>query len=90
MHFRASEHPVLSQGTFESLLYGIRDCGMEQYAEGDELPDGRSATRHDHARTVCRSLDHVQAHWQEIYQAPCKGEIDDLPVQRRLHKRSCS
>jgi hypothetical protein len=58
---------------------------MEQYAEGDKLPDGHSATRHHPARTVRRSLDQVQAHWQEIYQAACKGEIDDLPVQRRFH-----
>jgi hypothetical protein len=90
MHFRASEHPVLSRGTFESLLYSIRDCGMEQYAKGDELPDGHSATRHDPARTVRRSLDQMQAHWQEIYQAACEGEIDDLSVQRRFHKWSRS
>jgi hypothetical protein len=47
-YFSNSRIPApMSQGTFEGILYTIRDAGFPPYKEGEQLPDGRQATAED-------------------------------------------
>jgi len=71
---------VMSQRTFESLLYTIRDCGFQGYAEGDNLPDGRIATDTDPLKRVRRYTDELQSHWQEVFVLGSLLVIDESMV----------
>jgi hypothetical protein len=87
--FRESECPALSQRTVENLLYTIRDCGMDPYDEGDQLPDGRSVGGDDPVKSMRRFMDQVQAHWQDIYKAGSIVVVDEttvgLTADRNVH-----
>jgi hypothetical protein len=57
----------MSQGTFEGILYTIRDAGFPPYKEGEQLPDDRQATAEDPLSWVRRFADDLRQHWQEIF-----------------------
>jgi hypothetical protein len=66
-HFTAEvKSTALSQSTFESLLYTIRDAGFPAYEEGEQLPDGCTALGNDPLRTIRRFADQLVHMWQEL------------------------
>jgi hypothetical protein len=71
---------VVYQVTSDSLLYTIRDCGFQGYAEGDDLPDGRIATDTDPLKCVRRYIDELQSHWQEVFVLVSLFVIDESMV----------
>jgi hypothetical protein len=71
---------VMSQRTFESILYCIRDCGFQGYQVGEMLPDGREASEVDPLKMVRRFIDELQAHWQEKYVLGSLAVIDESMI----------
>jgi hypothetical protein len=49
----------MSQTTFESLLYTVRDVGFPGYEEGERLPDGRAAVGNDSLKFIRRFADQL-------------------------------
>jgi hypothetical protein len=80
LYFENGSHPALTQTTFESLLYTIRDAGFQPYEEHKLMPDGREAWAEDPLWPVRRFTDELQAHWQDIYQPGFSMVIDESMI----------
>jgi hypothetical protein len=58
---------AMSQTTFESLLYTVRDVGFPGYEEGEQLPDGRTAVGNGPLKYSRRFGDQLVQEWQEVF-----------------------
>jgi hypothetical protein len=58
---------AMSQTTFESLLYTVRDVGFPGYEERERLPDGRAAVGNDPLKFIRRFADQLVQEWQEVF-----------------------
>jgi hypothetical protein len=76
--FENGSHPALTQTTFESLLYTIRDADFQPYEEHELMSDGREAW--DPLWPVRRITDELQAHWQDIYKPVFSMVIDESMI----------
>jgi hypothetical protein len=57
----------MSQTTFESLLFTVRDVGFPGYEEGERLPDGRAAVVNDSLKFIRRFADQLVHDWQVVF-----------------------